>query len=78
MDKVTEMLYYFGLKGFSDEWVTTVGISAKSSLSGGLFLVMPSVMGLAVYSPLLDARGNSMRAVKFCSKLIDKYPAFVS
>jgi hypothetical protein len=50
-----------------------VGLPAKSGVSGWIYLVIPNVLGLAVYSPRLDGCGNSVRGVNFCRKMIDKF-----
>ena len=42
-----------------------VGIPAKSGVSGGLMLVVPGLFGLCLFSPPLDAHGNSCRCVQF-------------
>lgn len=35
-----------------------VGLPAKSGVAGGLMLVVPNVMGVMIWSPLLDERGR--------------------
>ena len=47
-----------------------VGLPAKSGVSGVLMLVIPNIMGICLYSPLLDAMGNSVRGVQFCEELV--------
>src|ERR1700752_191629 len=39
---------------------------AKSGVGGGIVAVLPGQLGIGVYSPLLDARGNSIRGVRVC------------
>src|SRR5262249_53333369 len=62
-----------GLYDFSGEFAFTIGLPAKSGVSGALLLVVPRVMGLCVWSPRLDALGNSMRAIEFCKQLVARY-----
>ena len=38
---------------------------AKSGVSGALVLVVPGVMGIGLWSPPLDALGNTVRGVSF-------------
>lgn len=45
-------------------WAYKVGLPAKSGVSGGLLVVVPRRMGIGIFSPLLDERGNSVRGVK--------------
>ncbi len=41
------------------EFAFLVGLPAKSGVSGDIMLVIPNVMGIAIYSPRLDKIGNS-------------------
>ncbi len=42
---------------------------AKSGVSGGILAVLPGQLGIGVWSPRLDARGNSVRGVAVCRDL---------
>lgn len=70
-----QLMLSCGMYDHSGEWSCTVGIPAKSGVSGAIFLVVPNIMGLAVFSPPLDHRGNSVRGVEFCKKM-SSYFAF--
>ena len=63
------VMYTCGMYNFTGEWVYKVGIPAKSGVGGGIIAVVPNQMGIGVFSPLLDCRGNSVRGVKVCEEL---------
>jgi len=51
------------------EWAYRVGLPAKSGVSGGIVAVVPGKLAIGVFSPRLDARGNSARGIKVCQEL---------
>jgi glutaminase len=62
-----------GMHDYSGEFAFTIGLPAKSGVSGGLMLVIPGVMGVYIWSPRLDSLGNSVRGVAFCKELVTAY-----
>jgi glutaminase len=58
-----------GMYDFAGEWVYRVGLPAKSGVGGGIIAVLPGQLGIGVFSPALDARGNSVRGVQACEAL---------
>ena len=62
-----------GMYDYSGEFAFRIGLPAKSGVSGALMIVVPQVMGIAVWSPRLDALGNSVRGIKFSQMLTEKY-----
>ncbi|ORJ57825.1 glutaminase A [Mycobacterium simiae] len=62
-----------GMYDYSGEFAFTIGLPAKSGVSGGLILVVPGVMGVCIWSPRLDTLGNSVRGVEFCKEFVTRY-----
>ena len=50
-----------------------VGLPSKSGVSGALVLVIPNVMGIGLWSPPLDALGNTVRGVMFAKELVRRF-----
>ena len=63
------VMYTCGMYDFAGEWVYQVGFPAKSGVGGGIIGVVPGKLGIAVFSPPLDKRGNSVRGIKVCEEL---------
>ncbi|NNU17611.1 glutaminase A [Parvularcula sp. ZS-1/3] len=70
---VLSLMYSCGMYDFSGEYAFSVGIPAKSGVSGALFMVVPGVCGIALYSPKLDVLGNSVRGVEFSRRLVETF-----
>ncbi|MBT0810077.1 glutaminase [Litoribacter ruber] len=62
-----------GMYDHSGQYAFKVGIPSKSGVAGGLIAVIPELMGISIYSPPLDKHGNTVRGVKFCEKLVEKF-----
>ncbi len=58
-----------GMYDFAGEWVYRVGMPAKSGVGGGVIAVLPGQLGIGVFSPPLDERGNSVRGVQVCETI---------
>jgi glutaminase len=61
-----------GMYDAAGDWVSAVGMPAKSGVGGGIVAVLPGQLGIGVYSPLLDQKGNSVRGVRLCRSLSEQ------
>lgn len=50
-----------GMYDDAGDWLTQVGIPAKSGVAGGMVGVLPDQVGIGAFSPRLDSHGNSVR-----------------
>lgn len=71
--KCLTLMYSCGMYDFSGEWAFHIGLPAKSGVSGAVMVVVPNVLGLCIWSPRLDAQGNSVRGIEFCRELVQTY-----
>jgi glutaminase len=69
VEDVLSVMTTCGMYDYAGEWVYSVGMPAKSGVAGGVMVVLPGQLGIGVFSPRLDARGNSVRGVQVCKDL---------
>ncbi len=67
--QVLAVMLTAGLYEDSGSWLYTVGLPAKSGISGGIVAVSPGKGALGLYSPPLDAAGNSVRGIRAATLL---------
>jgi glutaminase len=69
VERVLSVMTTCGMYDGAGDWVSAVGMPAKSGVGGGVLAVLPGQIGVAVFSPRLDVHGNSVRGVQACRRL---------
>jgi glutaminase len=69
IEDILSVMTTCGMYDYVGEWVYRVGMPAKSGVAGGILAVLPGQLGIGIFSPPLDARGNSTRGVKVCEEI---------
>jgi glutaminase len=69
---VLTVMFTCGLYDHAGEWAYRVGMPAKSGVAGGILGIVNRQLGIAVYSPKLDAKGNSVRGIVACRDLANE------
>jgi len=69
VESVLSVMGSCGMYDYAGEWIYTIGMPAKSGVAGGLIAVLPGQLGIGVFSPPLDSRGNSVRGIRVCNEL---------
>ncbi|WP_240613174.1 glutaminase A [Brachybacterium endophyticum] len=59
--KTLSVMLTCGMYDNAGDWVSDVGLPAKSGVGGGIIAALPSRCGIATYAPQLDLHGNSVR-----------------
>lgn len=69
VESILSVMVTCGMYDYAGEWVYRIGLPAKSGVAGGILAILPGQLGIGVFSPRLDARGNSVRGVRVCEDL---------
>lgn len=73
VSRVLSVMSTCGMYDYAGEWLYRVGLPAKSGVAGAVLAVLPGQFGLTVFSPRLDAHGNSVRGIAFCEALSERF-----
>ena len=69
VESVLSVMGSCGMYDYAGEWIYKIGMPAKSGVAGGIIAVLPGQLGIGIFSPPLDAHGNSVRGIKVCDAI---------
>lgn len=69
VESILSVMGSCGMYDYAGEWMYSVGMPAKSGVAGGIVVVLPGRLGIGIFSPPLDARGNSVRGIAVCNEI---------
>jgi glutaminase len=69
VESVLSVMGSCGMYDYAGEWIYRIGMPAKSGVAGGVIAVLPGHLGIGVFSPRLDGRGNSVRGIAVCNEV---------
>lgn len=69
--QVLSVMATCGMYDDAGDWLSSVGIPAKSGVSGGIIGVLPGQVGVAVFAPGLNDHGTSIAGIEMMQRLSD-------
>ena len=66
---VNAVMLTCGMYDGAGDFALTVGVPAKSGVGGGIMAVVPGRMGIGIYSPSLNKKGNSIAGLRILRRL---------
>lgn len=73
VQRILSVMTFAGMYDFAGGWGFRVGLPAKSGVGGGILAVLPGQLGIGVFSPPLDEKGNSTRGIRVCEELSERF-----
>src|SRR5262245_21636588 len=71
--RVLSVMATCGMYDYAGEWIYRIGMPSKSGVGGAIIGVLPGQMAIAVFSPPLDSRGNSVRGIRVFNDLSEDF-----
>lgn len=71
--QVLSIMMTCGMYDNAGDWMSDVGLPAKSGVSGGIIAALPTHFGIATYAPQLDEHGNSVRGVTAFERMSEDF-----